>query len=170
MNNSGTQKAASFFRWTARIIGAPVTLMLFYVFTIAIISEIFFLRIAHTAPGMPTHIPLTAHAVISIIFGLIVLAAYIASWWKERLGGFLFVLSSFCVVGMMIFLRIENSRYFQPPPFQWTADYLKGWWMEWAWTGGLPLLVIGILFLITFRLSRNKAAVTELEPVAVTES
>jgi hypothetical protein len=42
--------------------------------------------------------------------------------------------------------------------------------MEWAWTGGLPLLVIGILFLITFRLSRNKAAVTELEPVAVTES
>jgi hypothetical protein len=169
MNNSGTHKAASFFRWTARIIGAPVTLALFYTFTLMNIETVF-MRIPHPMPGIPVHHPLTAQAVINIVFGLLVLGVYAIAWWKERLSGFMFVLSSFCIVGMMIFMRYQNSRYFQPPPFQWSTDYLKGWWMMWAWTGGLPLLVIGILFLIASRLSRKKAILARAESAGAAES
>jgi len=39
----------------------------------------------------------------------------------------------------------------------------------WAWTGGLPLLIIGILFLIAAWLSREKAIFPEPEPAAVVE-
>jgi len=67
-------------------------------------------------------------------------------------------------------MRYENSIYFQPQAFQWSTDYLKGWWLMWAWTGGLPLLIIGILFLIAAWLSREKAIFPEPEPAAVVES
>ena len=169
MDNSGTHKAASFFRWMARIIGAPVTLLVFYLFTLMNIETVF-MRIPHPMPGIPARLPLTAQAVISIVFGFLVLVAYVIAWWKERLSGFLFVLSSFCIIGMMIFMRYENSIYFQPQAFQWSTDYLKGWWLMWAWTGGLPLLIIGLLFLIAAWLSREKAIFPEPEPAAVVES
>jgi hypothetical protein len=169
MNNSGTHKAASLFRWTARIIGLPVTLLVFYTFTLMNIETVF-MRIPHSMPGISAHLPLTLSVVINSLFGILVLSAYVFAWWKERLSGFMFVLSSLCVIGMMIFLRIQNSRYFEPPPFQWTTNYLGGWWMEWAWTGGLPLLVIGILFLLASWLSQKKAILARAESAVVAES
>jgi hypothetical protein len=110
MNNSGPQKAASFFRWAARIIGLLITLMIFYVFSLMNIIDTLFMRIPHPAAGVPAHIPLSAHMVINIVFGMLVLGAFILSWWKERLGGFLFILSSFLVVVLQIVLLIENSH------------------------------------------------------------
>jgi len=171
MNNSGTHKAASFFRWTARIIGAPVTLVLFSLFTVTNM-EIVFRRFPHPMPGMPSYLPLTAHAVLNIVFGLIVLAAYLVSWWKERLGGFLLILTSFLVLVPEIVLLIENSHAYQVSDSLFSLSHLNGWGMmwAWAWTGGLPLLVIGIFFLIASWLSRKKAIPARAESAVAAES
>jgi len=40
----------------------------------------------------------------------------------------------------------------------------------WAWTGGLPLLVIGIFFLIASWLSRKKAIPARAESAVAAES
>jgi hypothetical protein len=155
MNPTRLYKASTVIRNTARIIGLPVTFALFYLFTIMNISELFFIRIQHPLANMPVHIPITVHALTNIAFGILVLSAYIIAWWKERLGGLLFVLASIFVVVLQIVLLIENSRVYQVPGFQWSASYLRSCLMMWAWTGGFPLLIVGILFLITSWLSRR---------------
>jgi hypothetical protein len=144
MDNSGTQKAASFFRWTARIIGLPVMVSTFSLFTGENIHE----NIVPSSPLPLLNLPVTVPELISITFILLVISAYSISWWKERLGGILFISAYAFVVGLQILLSISNSFGSQVP---------GSWWIIWFWSGGSALLIVGILFLIAARLFKKKA-------------
>lgn len=156
------QKSASVVRWAARIIGLPVTLAIFLLMGIENVRMIF-MRLPKGPPNMPVHIPVTAQIIIAIVFAALVSGAYVTSWWKERIGGMLFVFASIFVIGWQIALFIGNSRVYQVPGFQGSMSNIGSWFIMWVWTGGLPLLLVGILFLIAVRLSKKPVISPELQ-------
>ena len=80
--------------------------------------------------------------VLAGVFSGIALAACILSWWRERAAGIMLVSVA---AAMGIFVSIFPAPAIIP-------DRL----MIWLWMG-LPLLVAGILFLNSWRLSRELA-------------
>jgi len=95
---------------------------------------------------------LDARFFLPVILGILALAAFIISWWKERLGGILFIITFLLVIIFpFIFSLIEH----QP---------LRGSFFEYIFLGFIghfdPFfalryspLVVGILFLISSSLS-----------------
>ena len=71
-------------RWAARVTALIFTLFFFFWNTVyAVGSIVTDLRGA-----------ITTDIIIPIALGLLVLAAYVLSWWRERLGGMLFIVVS----------------------------------------------------------------------------
>lgn len=133
-------KVATVVRWTARVIALLITPFFLFWYTLFGVGSII----------TDLHGAITANIILPIALGILVLAGCVLSWWWERLGGMLFILASVALaVGPLIsgwstlrILSITNIL----------ADLLRGWVIF-----GLPLLIAGILFLITSWLSRRNA-------------
>ena len=125
-------------RWTARVLALIFTLVFFFWDTVYAVGSIM----------TDLHGAITTDIIIPIALGILVLAAYFLSWWRERLGGMLFILVSvtFGVIHLISGLSGLHIRSI--------TNMLSGWLIDWAILG-LPMLIVGILFLITSWLSKR---------------
>lgn len=142
-----TNKTARIIRLTARIIALPV--MLFFLFWFTFFAAGSILTDLHGA--------ITTDLILPVAFGIFVLAAYIASWLRERVGGILFVLVSFALAIDMLISGLSGVHIVP------VATILKNALLDWA-IFGLPLLIVGILFLITVGLSKKEVINPESKP------
>jgi hypothetical protein len=94
-----------------------------------------------------------------MIFGIFILSADVTSWWRERLGGLLFISASiFFVVGCLV-LGDSEARFYPGASFvlsRYLINLLRSWLVV-----GMPQLVFGALFLITAWLSRRKDVIRD---------
>jgi hypothetical protein len=132
-------KIAVAFRWLARVIGliAAVYFLFWYVFF-------------DIGSGLVDHIPINADIISPIVFGALVLLAYILSWWRERLGGILFILSAIGVFIVPAMISTINAK------LVWNGSFSL-FVRNWPYLA-LPLLAAGVLFLFTAWLSRRHQA------------
>jgi len=96
------------------------------------------------------HGAITGYIVLPIALGILVLAAEIVSWRRERIGGILFIVLS------AAYFLIHMINDFSGLRFISITYKIRGLFTDWA-IFGLPLLVAGILFLIAARLSKKPA-------------
>lgn len=129
-------KIAVTFRWFTRVVGLIATLYFLFWYVFFDIGS-----------GLVDHIPVNANIISPILFGALVLVAYILSWWRERLGGILFILAA---IGVFIVPATISTINAKPV---WNGSFSL-YFMNWAYLA-LPLLVAGILFLFTAWLTRR---------------
>jgi hypothetical protein len=135
-----TPKSANIIRWVARIIGMPVSLLLFLGYTIQPVRE-----------------------VISDLH-ILVLLAYIVSWRRERIGALLFLLASITqVIGIQFYANPEYGYF--PATSVYMSPHIVYLMRDWAWIG-FPMLLMGILFFAASWLSRRKNIIPESESFA----
>jgi hypothetical protein len=137
MTAQETNKTARIIRLTARIIALPVTLFFLFWFTFFAAGSIL----------TDLHGSITADLIPPVISGILVLAACIMSWLKERIGGIIFILVSLALAMYVLVSRL-SAVHIVP-----VATILKNTLLDWA-IFGLPLLIVGILFLVTAKLSK----------------
>jgi hypothetical protein len=159
LKSNNTSKSANTLRWIARIIGLFVTLVIISVMRMENI-RIIFMRLPKGPPNMPVHLPVTPQMITSIVFALLVLAAYVKSWWKERRGGILFIIVSF--VGTAIILISMLASVTHPPTTVsgWFSGFLGPLLFLWLMFG-LPPLICGLLFLKAASLTKRDEAMAE---------
>ena len=130
-------KIAVTFRWFTRVVGLIATLYFLFWYVFFDIGS-----------GLVDHIPINADIISPILFGALVLVAYILSWWRERLSGILFILAAIGVFVIPAIISIINAK-----PV-WNGGFSL-YFMNWAYLG-LPLLVAGVLYLTTSWLSKRR--------------
>ena len=134
-NNGSNRRLVKRLRWSARIIGilAMAVCILFLVLMIVeIVTEI-------QEEGFE------GIYFVVLLLPIIPGAGFIVSWWRERVGGSILIVSYFvsgfaCPIDMLI--RGEGFRLC--PPITWIMP--------------LPFLVAGVLFLICSKLSRKTSS------------
>ncbi len=133
-------KASTPMRWVARVIALPIAI-LFLIITILYVVQLGSIE-------TKLHRAITLNMIISIVPGILVLAGYALSWWRERIGGILFILASFAF-GLE---SLHRWSIISTISTQNAVVYIfKGWAIL-----GLPLLITGILFLVVSWLPRMK--------------
>jgi len=149
-----TPKSANIIRRVARIIGLPVSLLLFFVYAINPVREVV----------SDLHIEVTANLLLAVAFGFLVLLAYIVSWRRERLGALLFLLASIIqVIGIQFYANPEYGYF--PSSSVYMSPHIVYLIRDWAWIG-FPMLIMGTLFFAASGLSRRKDIVPESESFA----
>jgi hypothetical protein len=149
-----TRKSANIIRWVARIIGTPVSLLLFFVYAIAPVREVV----------SDLHVPISANLTLAVAFGFLVLIACAVSWRWERVGALLFLLASITqVIGIQFFANPEYGYF--PSTSVYMSPHIVYLIRDWAWIG-FPMLIMGILFFAVPWLSRRKDIVPESESFA----
>jgi hypothetical protein len=138
MTSKETNKTAKIIRLTARIIALPVTLFFLFWFTFFAAGSIL----------TDLHGTITTDLVPPVISGILVLAAYTMSWRRERVGGILFVLVS-AALGIYVLVSRLSAVHIVS-----VATILKNTLLDWA-IFGLPVLIVGILFLVAAKLSKK---------------
>ncbi len=138
MNTTSLHKASTTMRWITRGIALLVTILFLFWYTIFGVGSIV----------VDLHGAITSDIIPGIALGILVLTGYILSWWRERIGGVLFILVS---VGVAVTAVANLSQHL---PAGWSVlqsahGLVRGWLQL-----GLPLLITGILFLIVSWLSR----------------
>ena len=131
-------KTASIIRWTARVLALFFTISFFFWNTIFTVGSVV----------TDLHGAITAYVILPIVLGILVLAADVVSWWRERLGGILFILTSAAYVVILLINGWSGVHIIS------MTNVIKGVFIDWAILG-LPLLIAGILFLIAVRQSRK---------------
>jgi hypothetical protein len=146
MTGKNLHKTLVAVRWTARIIALLFTInFLFWNTFFAIGSAV-----------VDLHGAITPVIILPVALGVLVLAAEIISWRKERIGGILFILSSAAYLLMFLINTLSGLR------FAIITSIIKGFFSVWG-VFGLPLLVAGILFLIAAQLSKKLVLKPALE-------
>ena len=154
MTAAKTPKSANIIRWVARIIGLPVSLLLFLGYTIQPVREVI----------SDLHLKVTADLLLAVAFGFLVLLAYIVSWRRERVGALLFLLASILqVIGIQFYANPEYGYF--PATSVYMSPHIVYLIRDWAWFG-FPMLIMGILFFAASWLSRRKDVVPESESFA----
>jgi hypothetical protein len=126
----GRKRLAKYLRLIARIIGGIIT--------------VFFLwfLIGETVMSIPAEgFTFDVESLFIVVSVIIALAGYIVSWWQERGGGSLLILSYL----LLSFSPTIHSLYYGPG-FQFYAG---------MFLLALPFLIAGILFLIYSQLSKR---------------
>jgi hypothetical protein len=146
MNTTSLHKASTTMRWVTRGIALLVTILFLFWYTIFGVGSIV----------VDLHGAITADIIPGVVFGILVLTGYILSWWRERIGGVLFILAS---VGVTVAGVVNLSQHL---PAGWSMlqsipILIRGWLRL-----GLPLLITGILFLIVSWLSRMERSRSRL--------
>jgi hypothetical protein len=116
-------------RWAARVIGLIITIYFIFWYTIFNVGSVL----------IDSHSQISANMLVPLGFGILVLAAYILSWRNERLGGILFILAS---IGTAVVEAVSGWSFI--------IRSIRGWLFL-----GFPLLIAGVLFLISSSLSRK---------------
>jgi hypothetical protein len=126
------------FRWAVRIIGLISTIYFLFWYT--------FFSIGSSLGDLPGQV--TTNMISPVVFGLLVLVAYVLSWRYERFGGLLFVLAAAgtFVVGAVNGVRLGNGWFS-------FALFIRGWLYL-----GLPPLIAGVLFLMLSWVSQRHSA------------
>jgi hypothetical protein len=149
-----TPKSANIIRWVARIIGMPVSLLLFLGYTIQPVREVI----------SDLHIQITADLLLAVAFGFLVLLAYIVSWRRERIGALLFLLASITqLIGIQFYANPEHGYF--PATSVYMSPHIIYLIRDWAWIG-FPMLIMGILFFAASWMSRRKDIIPESESFA----
>jgi len=144
-----TRKSADIIRWVARIIGTPVSLLLFFIYTIEPVREVV----------SDLHVPISANLTLAVAFGFLVLIACIMSWRWERWAGMVYILASITqVVGIELYANPEYGYF--PATSVYMSPHIVYLIRDWAWIG-FPMLIMGILFFAVPWLSRRKDVVPE---------
>ena len=133
-------KLATVIRWAARVIALLFTINFFFWNTFFAVGSVV----------VDLHGEITPVIIVPIAMGIVVLAAEIISWWKERLGGILFILLSAAYLLIHLINGMSGLRFVS------TMYMIRGAFTDWA-IFGLPLLIAGILFLIAARLSQKNS-------------
>jgi len=131
-------KTASIIRWTARVLALFFTISFFFWNTIFVVGSVV----------TDLHGAITADLILPVALGILVLAADVMSWWRERLGGILFIVVSAAYAVILLITRWTGVRIIS------MSSVIQGVFIDWAILG-LPLLIAGILFLIAVRQSRK---------------
>ena len=131
-------KTASIIRWTARVLALFFTISFFFWNTIFVVGSVV----------TDLHGAITADLILPVALGILVLAADVMSWWRERLGGILFIVVSAAYAVILLITRWSGVRIIS------MSSVIQGVFIDWAILG-LPLLIAGILFLIAVRQSRK---------------
>ena len=131
-------KTVSIIRWTARILALFFTISFFFWNTIFVVGSVV----------TDLHGAITADLILPVALGILVLAADAVSWWRERLGGILFIVVSAAYAVILLITRWPGVRIIS------MSSVIKGVFIDWAILG-LPLLIAGILFLIAAQKSRK---------------
>ena len=131
-------KTVSIIRWTARILALFFTISFFFWNTIFVVGSVV----------TDLHGAITADLILPVALGILVLAADVVSWWRERLGGILFIVVSAAYAVILLITRWTGVRIIS------MSSVIQGVFIDWAILG-LPLLIAGILFLIAVRQSRK---------------
>ena len=149
-----TPKSANIIRWVPRIIGLPVSLFLFFVYAIDPVREVV----------SDLHVPISANLTLAVVFGFLVLLAYMVSWRWERVGALLFLLASITqVIGIQFYANPEYGYF--PATSVYMSPHIVYLIRDWAWIG-FPMLIMGILFFVASWLSRRKDIVPGSESFA----
>jgi len=131
-------KTVSIIRWTARILALFFTISFFFWNTIFVVGSVV----------TDLHGAITADLILPVALGILVLAADAVSWWRERLGGILFIVVSAAYAVILLITRWPGVRIIS------MSSVIQGVFIDWAILG-LPLLIAGILFLIAAQKSRK---------------
>lgn len=137
MTTNVQYKMATPVKWIARVIGLIASLYFLFWYTFFGIGS-----------GLADHIPINANIIPPIVFGALVLVAYVVSWRHERFGGVLFILASIGVFIVPAFISIINAKPIWNGPL---SLFIRNW----AYLG-LPLLIAGVLFLTVSWLPRSR--------------
>jgi glucan phosphoethanolaminetransferase (alkaline phosphatase superfamily) len=149
-----TPKSANTIRWVTRIIGLPVSLLLFLGYTFQPVREVV----------SDLHTEVTANLLLAVAFGFLVLLAYMVSWRWERVGALLFLLASVTqVIGIQFYANPEYGYF--PATSVYMSPHIVYLIRDWAWIG-FPMLIMGILFFVASWLSRRKDIVPGSESFA----
>jgi hypothetical protein len=131
-------KTASIIRWTARVLALFFTISFFFWNTIFVVGSVV----------TDLHGAITADLILPVALGILVLAADVMSWWRERLGGILFIVVSAAYAAILLITCWPGVRIIS------MSSVIKGVFIDWSILG-LPLLISGILFLIAAQKSRK---------------
>ena len=151
MTDKSNRKTILAVRWTARIIALLFSIIFFFWNTVFAVGSVM----------VDLHGAISGYIVLPIALGILVLAAEILSWRRERIGGILFIVLS------AAYFLIHMINDFSGLRFISITYMIRGLFTDWA-TFGLPLLIAGILFLIAARLSKRTALKQTAESGEVT--
>jgi hypothetical protein len=124
ISNEDIQKVI---RWSARIIGLILTLFLLVLLIGGAVSE-----------------GITGESLYVIIPVIIAFTAYIAAWWREKIGG---------IVLMAAYVLLSLSPTVHSLVYDEVAQIYPGMWLF-----ILPYLVAGVLFFISSQIFRQASA------------
>jgi hypothetical protein len=133
-------------RWVTRVIALLVTVLFLFWYTIFGVGSVV----------TDLHGAITAAIIPAVVFGILVLTGYILSWWRESIGGILFILASF---GVTVAAGVNLSQHW---PAGWPMSRFIPYLIRGFLQLGLPLLITGILFLIVSWLSRMERSQSRL--------
>jgi hypothetical protein len=126
-------------RWITRILALVLTVWFLFWYTVFGIGSVV----------TDLHGRITPIIIPEIAFGIVLLTAYIISWWKENIGGILYVVAS---LGVTIPGFIDLFRPGYDMTYSQRFDLLIRGWTHL----GFSLLLVGVLFLIVWRMSKKK--------------
>jgi hypothetical protein len=145
LSATSQQRLAKGLRWAARIIALPVaafgSMMAFGEGIYSVLTEGF----------GPINSALTWGGLLIVLSMVTALAGCIISWWRLRLAGILLVLTFFELItaGVLAGGPVDLPQRFSP------SVILTN--MGWPSIMGSPFLVAGVLFLLSWWLSRKTA-------------
>ena len=142
MTGKSQHKTTVLVRWTARIIALLFSIIFFFWNTVFAVGSVM----------ADLHGAITGYIALPIALGILVLAAEIVSWRRERIGGILFIMLSAAYFLIHLINDFSGLKFISIPYM------IRGLFTDWA-IFGLPMLIAGILFLLAARRSKN----TDLE-------
>ena len=146
MATTSLHKVSTTMRWITRVIALIVTVLFLFWYTIFGVGSVV----------TDLHGAITADIIPGVAFGILVLTGYILSWWRERIGGILFILASF---GVMVAAVVNQSQHLVAgwSLSQYIPSFIRGFLQL-----GFPLLITGILFLVVPWLSKMASSQSRL--------
>jgi hypothetical protein len=146
MATTTLHKVSTIMRWVTRGIALIVTLLFLFWYTIFGVGSVV----------TDLHGAVTADIIPGVAFGILVLTGYILSWWRERIGGILFILAS---LGVTVAAVVNLSHHLVAG---WSLSHYIPSFIRGFLQLGFPLLIIGFLFLIVPWLSKLERSQSRL--------
>ena len=136
-------KASTPIRWVVLSLASLVAVVCVFTTVSYAVQVVSYVTSLHRTPNL--------NMIISVVPGILFLAGYALSWWRERLGGTLFILAS-VAIGLQYFHLWLNISSISN---QHMANYI---FRAWAPLGLTPL-IIGILFIVVLpKIKRSKVS------------